>query len=363
MESQALKRLVPVDAAALGMVRAGVCGFILSQIVLTSFSDLGQLPTTLLRPTGAMQILPWRVYDLLLTPRGMLALKCLMVLLLFAATIGCLTSLATKSSAVLFVFYEGLLRSFSHFNHDEMPAVYILIVLALTPCGDGFSFDSWRGKTSPRRPGLVYGYPILLMRILLAWSYFSSALIKIRFAGVSYLSPDNLPGIAILHSLDNLHDTQFRFAFWLPHVREYTSILVAVVLLWELSFPLAIFFRRARLIILALGIFFHLGTLFVMNIFFPYHIAMYIVFVDWGRLRRRVEAFERHWMVRDCVVRFLKRAKHRVSFSTTPVDTQIVSLPRSAAFLYYPLRMLRLFKQRGWQSDQVAPENRSVSPV
>ncbi len=92
---------------------------------------------------------------------------------------------------------EGLLRSFSHFNHDEMTAVYILIVLALSPCGDAFSCDSWRGKKRPRRCGIVYGYPILLMRALLAWSYFSSALIKIRVAGLSYLSPYNLPSLAI----------------------------------------------------------------------------------------------------------------------------------------------------------------------
>lgn len=290
MDNGALKRLVPSDAAALGMVRAGVCGFILCEILLTSFSDLARIPATLLRPTGAMQLLPWRFYDQLLTPAGMLTLKGLMVLSLFAATLGCLTNLSTKSSALLFLFYEGLLRSFSHFNHDEMPAVYILIVLAFSPCGDAFSCDSWRRQTPPRPSGPVYGYPILLMRILLAWSYFTSALIKIRVAGLSYLDPDNLPGLAILHSLDNLHDTSFRWAFWLPQVREYTPIFVALVVLWELSFPLAIFFKRARLIILTMGVLFHSGTLFFMNIFFPYHLAMYLVFVDWGQVRRRVQA-------------------------------------------------------------------------
>ncbi len=286
-----LDRLVPTDAAALGIVRAGVCGFILSQVLLTSFSDLGRIPATLMRPTGAMQLLPWRFFDLLLTPAGMLTFKVLMVLSLCAATIGALTSLTTKSSAVLFLFYEGLLRSFTHFNHDEMPAVYILFVLALSPCGDAISFDSWRGKTRPRAAAIIYGYPILLMRILVAWSYFSSALIKLRVAGPSYFSPDNLPALAIIHSLDNLHDTHFRLGFWLVEVREYTPILLAMVLLWELSFPLAIFFRRARMIILPLGILFHLGTALFMNIFFPYHLAMYLVFVDWGKLRRRIEAF------------------------------------------------------------------------
>jgi hypothetical protein len=87
-------------------------------------------------------------------------------------------------------------------------------------------------------------------------------------------------------------------AFWLPHVREYLPVFVALVVLWELSFPLAIFFRRARLIILTLGILFHVGTLFFMNIFFPYHLAMYMVFVDWGRVRLRVEPFVRRKLFR-----------------------------------------------------------------
>ena len=272
------------------MVRAGVCGFIFCQIFWASFSDLGQLPVTLLRPTGVMKLLPWRLYDLLLTPGGMLTLKCLMVISLGAATLGYFTSLATKSSALLFVFYEGVLRSFGHFNHDEMPAIYILAVLALAPCGDAFSLDNLRRKAKLRRSEIVYGYPVLLMRGLLAWSYFSSALIKLRVAGLGYLSADNLPALAIEHSLDNLHDTQYKLAFSLPQVNQYTPIFVGLALAWELLFPLAIFFRRARFIILAIGIGFHLATMFLMNIFFPYHIAMYLVFVDWGPFLTRAKS-------------------------------------------------------------------------
>ena len=269
------------------MIRAVICGFILVEILPTSFSDLGRLPATILRPTGAMQIFPWRFYDALLTPTGMLTLKTLLVVSLATATFGYLTSPATKISALLFLFYEGLLRSFGHFNHDEMPVVYILIVLAFTPCGDAFSFDSWRHKAGPRPRTFVYGYPILLMRVLLAWSYFSSALIKLRVAGLSYFKADNLPTLAILHSLDNLHDTHHRLAFWLPRVREFMPFIAALVVLWELAFPLAIFSKIARRVILSLGVIFHVGTLFFMNIFFPYHLVAYAVFIDWPRVISR----------------------------------------------------------------------------
>ncbi|HEX6185242.1 MAG TPA: hypothetical protein VFZ44_15260 [Pyrinomonadaceae bacterium] len=62
--------------------------------------------------------------------------------------------------------------------------------------------------------------------------------------------------------------------------REYTPYFIALVLLWELAFPLAVFSRRARAVILSLGVAFHLGTLVLMNIFFLYHLALYVVFLD-----------------------------------------------------------------------------------
>jgi len=284
MESRTLRKLVPTNAAALGAIRAGICTFVLLEVLVTDFEDLGRLPTTLMRPTGAMQLLPWAFYDALVTPRGMLALKFLMMLSLAASAAGYFTTASTKSAAVLFLFYQGLVRSFGHFNHDEMPVVYILICLAFVPCGDAFSLDEILRRVRSRTGDVVYGYPILLMRCLLAWSYFSSALIKLRVSGFGYFNADNLPSIAIMHSLDNLHSTHFRFAFWLPSVRGITTVAVAIVFLWELIFPLAIFFRVARPIILSFGVVFHVLTIFFMNVSFPYHLAAYAVFVNWPQL-------------------------------------------------------------------------------
>ena len=264
-------------------MRFFVHGIFLFDTVVTSYSALGSLPPTILRPTGVMKFLPWSFFDALQTQRGMLTLKTLMLLSLVLSTAGLFTVISTKTSLLLVLFYQGLLRSFGHFNHDEMIAIYFLVVLAFTPCGDAFSIDSRLGRTKPPRPAFAYAYPILLMQLLLAWAYFSSALIKLRVAGWKYLSADNLPALAIFHSLDNLHDTAFRSAFWLPQVREYLPYVVGFVLVWELLFPLAIFFRRIRWVILGIGVVFHFSTLFFMNIFFPHQLLMYIVFINWDR--------------------------------------------------------------------------------
>jgi hypothetical protein len=168
-----------------------------------------------------------------------------------------------------------------------MLAVYCLVVLAFTPCGEDFSVDSWLTKTKKERPSFAYAYPILLMQLLVAWTYFSSAFIKIRVAGLKYLGVDNLPALAIFHSLDNLHDTSFRLAFRLPELKTYLPAAVGFILLWELVFPVAVISRRLRWWILGIGVAFHLSTLFLMNIFFPHHLAMYLLFVDWDWFNRR----------------------------------------------------------------------------
>lgn len=283
MASGIVNRIVPSTAFALGVVRAIVHGVFLISVLLTSFSALGSLPITIMRPTGAMKLLPWSFYDQLLTPPGMFTLKVLMALSLLLGTLGLWTRVSTKTSFLLVLFYQGLVRSFGHFNHDEMLAIYYLAVLAFTPCGDAFSLDARRAKSKKELPRLAYAYPILLMQLLMAWVYFSSALIKLRVAGLKYLSADNLPVLAIFHSLDNLHDTAFRLAFGLPEIKEYLPFAVGLILIWELLFPLAIFWRRIRWWILGVGIAFHLATLFLMNIFFPYQLGMYLIFVNWDR--------------------------------------------------------------------------------
>jgi len=268
----------------LGVTRSVVSGTFLIATLVTSFSALGQLPVTILRPTGLMKVLPWNFYDRLLTPTGMFAFKSVLLLSLLLSTFGLLTSLSTKVSLLLVIFYEGLVRSFGHYNHDEMLAVYYLVVLAFVPCGDDFSLDHWLGRKRAGQSSFIYGYPVLLMQSLMAWVYLSSALVKMRVAGLKYLSADNLPVLAIFHSLDNLHDTGFRLAFWLPQVRVVLPFVVGLVLVWELFFPVAIVWRRARWWILGFGVLFHVATLFLMNIFFPYQLAMYLVFVDWDKV-------------------------------------------------------------------------------
>ena len=153
-----VNRIVPQSAFALGVVRGIVHGTFLLSILFTSFAALGSLPVTILRPTGAMKLLPWSFYDQLQTPTAMVIFKCVLVLSLLLSMTGLFTVISTKTSFLLVLFYQGLLRSFGHFNHDEMIAVYYLAVLAFTPCGDDFSLDRRLRQTRTQRTSFTSAY-------------------------------------------------------------------------------------------------------------------------------------------------------------------------------------------------------------
>jgi hypothetical protein len=257
---------------------------------LVDFAALGHLPTELMRPPGIMEWFSWKFYDRLVTPRGMVSLQIVLVGSLMAATLGVATPISTKCAAILYAFYQGLLRSFGHFNHDEMTAVWFLFILALTPCGDGFSLDNYRTRSGAAKSAAAYGYPILLMRCLLAWVYFSAALLKLRLGGTAYFDPDSFITLAVKNSLGNMHDTQFRLAMRLANYKWLAAVGAVSAVVWELLFPLAVFSRRLRPWILGIGVMFHVATLLLMNISFPVQLAMYVVFINWTGLNQSIAA-------------------------------------------------------------------------
>ena len=302
---------------ALGLVRIGVHGVFLISVLRASSEELGYLPVTIVVPAGVLALFSWESWEYLLSPAGMLTLKWLLVGSLLMSTLGYCARITLKTSAALVLLHEGILRSFGYFNHDEMAGVICLIILAFTPCTDAFSLDALYDRR-PAGPSVTYGYPIFLMQLVVAWVYFTAGINKIRLSGPGYFGADTLIVHSITHSLDNLHDTQYRYAFWLAELRGVaTSAMLAGAVVFELAFPLAIFWRRARWWILGVGVVFHIATMLLMNVLFPHLMALYLLFVDWPAVLRR--------LARSSLARWLRRGDREPVVETFP-GTRITTL-------------------------------------
>ena len=87
-----LTQLYEAKPEALGALRVSISSVFLLSAIFTSFSNLGRLPVTLLRPTGLMRIFPWGFYDQLFTPAGITTLKSALVFSLALSAAGFLSS-------------------------------------------------------------------------------------------------------------------------------------------------------------------------------------------------------------------------------------------------------------------------------
>ncbi len=278
---------MPDTAEALGRVRCGVHGVFLAAALTTPLVPLASLPVTLLQPVGILSWLPWSFYDRLVTPGGMALLQGLLIASLLLSTAGLFTRLTTKTSLLLAVFCEGLLASFGHHPQDRMVGLYILGVLACTPCGEGYSLDA-RRRPVPAANAWAYGYPILLMQAVVAWTYCSAAVLKLHALGPALFQDAWLPGLGIPRTLGNLWPTHFQGAYWLLALRPALPAVTGLVIAWELLCPIAVLWPRARPWHVGFSLAFHAASAVLLNVVFPVQAAMNLVFIDWPSVAARL---------------------------------------------------------------------------
>ena len=154
----------------------------------------------------------------------------------------------------------------------------LFLMVAVSCSGAVWGVSSVRPKGDPRQV-MVPGWPVKILFVQLASLYFVSAYYKVispvwRNGFVMYWTAHDLywsltPGISVQVPI-GLH----RLSALVPLIREP-------------EFPVLAVLKRTRTATLILGVIFHLGTLFTLEVgfFALYSIACYTAFAPWERLR------------------------------------------------------------------------------
>lgn len=155
----------------------------------------------------------------------------------------------------------------------------LLLMTAVSCSGAVWGLSSVRTKLDPR-PVLVPGWPVKVLFVQLAVLYFFSGYYKV-------ISPLWRSGFAMYWVS---HDLAWSLCPGLaPRLPVGVHRLSALVTLaWELGFPVLAVLKRTRAATLALGVAFHVGTLFTLEVgaFALYALACYAPFAPWEKLRR-----------------------------------------------------------------------------
>lgn len=160
-----------------------------------------------------------------------------------------------------------------------------LFFVSASPCGDALSL---RPEHRTSAFGWEYHWPVQAIRVQLCFLYFFSAYSKMWHAGLSWAAPTHMQAW-VLGFYQREHPVFTWFAPWVAQHLWVCGAMGIIALAVEVSFPLALISRKARLILVPVALLMHVGIALVLNIAVFYWPVL-LVFVDWQSLAARWKA-------------------------------------------------------------------------
>ncbi len=210
-------------------------------------------------------------------------------ILLATSAAGVATRFSTIGAAVLGTYLLGVPHSFGKIHHDDAVLVFSMVILAFSRCGDAWSFDGLvRAARRPQDPppsGGEYTWPIRMTWLVMSLVFFAAGVSKLRHSGLRWVTSNALAG-HILRSNDALVRPAgapwTNWGPWLAGVPWLSRTAGAVALGLELFFPLALFSRTARRILVPGVFLLQIAIALTMGPDFTQFLICYLFWVPWN---------------------------------------------------------------------------------
>ncbi len=315
----------------LGSIRIITCGFLLASALWEEIASSALLPSQMRVFMGTMEIfyaLPIGFDAFTDSYAALQIFKWLTVLILFLATIGWQTKWVLPLGGILYCIFGGIIRQYEHFGHAGIVPLYLIFVLAFTPCGDGLSVDRfWKirqGKTVPKADEYdpIYGWSRYACWVVLAMVYLAAALSKLTKGGFFWWNATNMRTIVFTDAL-NPARVDWGLGLNLISAPKLLFILLGIAgLFGELFYASVLFSKLARRIFPPLMAMMHTGIFLLQNIAFFDLIILQLIYYDFTKIRQAIS-------------RKLKRDRLLITRESLP---KRAFLPN----LYYPLLVTTL---------------------
>ena len=284
---------------ALGAIRMWICAILL---LTTFWEDLGSiawLPVELRHARGMLQylyLLPVGLQTLVTSEVSLRAFQLLTEVLLFLGLIGWRTRIVIPAGTFCYFVFLGILIDYSFFWHQNLVPLYVMLVLCLTPCADGWSVDRVlkiaRGQRVPDadRPSAVYGWARYACWAMIAFPYVANGLSKLVDGGFFWWDPMSMR--AHIYG-DTLNPREYDWALGLQLVRAPDFLVAAIgifALFSETLFGMVLVSRTARLVFPVAAMMMHTGIFLMQRILFFDLILLQLIFFDFTSIRKMIGA-------------------------------------------------------------------------
>jgi hypothetical protein len=276
------------DAWEVAAIRIVASVVLLGSVVAEDLAATAHLPRGLLRPLGVVGLLhalPIGFDRFLASAAALTGFRVAVGVLLALAAIGWRTRVVVPLAALGYLVYAGILREYTVFYHTGLVPLYLLVVLALTPCADAWALDR-AGRRSPA----AYGWARYACWVVIALPYLASALSKLRNGGLEWADPTSMRYHFLRATLNPMR-FGFEATLALMPAPDFAFQALAVgSLAVELAYPLILFSRRARLVLPVAMVLFHLSVLILQNLLFLDLILLQGIVFAGGLRRWRADA-------------------------------------------------------------------------
>lgn len=218
---------------------------------------------------------------------------------LVMAAVGLLARFSVVTATVLGFYLLLLDQSVAKIHQHTAILGLTMIVLSTSRCCDAFTLDRilWKGRAATREPraGEAYGWPGKMVLVFLSTGYFLAGYSKIATSGLAWIFSDNFKNILI--------ESRYGFSSsppvtdWGGYVAGMGPLcicLAAATIIGEMLYPLALFSRRLRWVLVPSALLAHMLILLLVGPRFFTFMIVSLFWVRWDavedRLRRAVPA-------------------------------------------------------------------------
>lgn len=210
---------------------------------------------------------------------------------LLMALLGVFPRLSCFLSGLLlyhFAPFETIIRSANPYLRGLTIPTLGLLVLSFSRCGDALSvFPPRRPATLP--PSWEYRWGLALVQVLFCQIYLFAGYSKLFTSGLSWVTAGNIRGHLLVLNQALVQPPGASWGYALAREPLLCAIVAWAGLALEFAFPMVLFWKRARWLLLPAAFLFHAANSVLFRIFFQ-NVPLLLLFVDWNRVlpvRRR----------------------------------------------------------------------------
>jgi len=307
----------PGPAAALGICRVLFFGSLLLWQLRHDFSPWGAYSSVFWMPIWLFD-----TFSVPLLPASTIAaVQMIWKAALFFAAIGLFTRVAMVVAFVLGTYLMGLPHNFGQTQHFDTLVVFICGALAVSRAADAWSVDAWRAARRhpsawPRPDDGEYTWPIRFVWVAMSMIFCAAGISKLRHSGLEWIFSDNL---ALLLQRQQYHisdgEPWTNWGIWVAAHPWIARGMAASSVAIETLFPLSLFSRHARRILVPAGLLFLVGIRALMGPTFEQFMLCYVFWIPWRTVLSRTGA------------RVVSVSERRVQVDTRTADAPARPLP------------------------------------